>query len=44
MTWLDYSLARQYLVETRIGTRIRQAKRDENAQAQQAKDAISRRR
>lgn len=44
MTWHDYALARQFLVETRIGTRIRQAKRDEDAQARSAKAAITARR
>jgi len=33
MTWRDYALARQYLVEERIGTRIREAKAIEDAQA-----------
>jgi hypothetical protein len=33
MTWQDYALARKYLVETRIGTRIREAKAIEDAQA-----------
>lgn len=32
MTWQDYALARQYLVETRIGTRVREAKALEDAQ------------
>jgi hypothetical protein len=33
MSWTDYALARQYLTETRIGTRIREAKAIEDAQA-----------
>jgi hypothetical protein len=33
MSWQDYALARQFLVETRIGTRIREAKALEDAQA-----------
>jgi hypothetical protein len=33
MDWEDYSLARKYLVEHRIGTRIREQKAIEDAQA-----------
>lgn len=42
MSWQDYNLARQYLLEERIGTRIREAKRDEDAQARAAAKALSR--
>jgi hypothetical protein len=41
MTWHDYSLARQYLTEMRVGTRLRQQKRDEDDQAKAAKAAIT---
>jgi hypothetical protein len=40
MTWQDYSLARQYLVEARIGTRKREAKAREDALARQAVEAV----
>ena len=33
MTWEEFALARKVLLEEHIGTRIRQAKRDEDAQA-----------
>lgn len=36
MSWQDYALARQYLVEEAIGTRIREAKAIEDAQAKAA--------
>lgn len=36
MTWQDYALARQLLVEERIGTRIREAKAAEDAQARKS--------
>ena len=36
MSWEDFNLARQLLVEERIGTRIREAKAAENAKAQAA--------
>ena len=41
MSWQDYALARQYLVETRIGTRIREAQEAEKAQARASKKALS---
>lgn len=36
MSWPDYALARQYLVEETIGTRLREAKALEDAQAKAA--------
>ena len=33
MSWQDYALARQYLVEHRIGTRLREQRTAEDAQA-----------
>ena len=30
MTWQEYALSRQYLVEERIGTRVREAQRAED--------------
>lgn len=42
MSWEDYALARQLLLEERIGTRIREAKRDEDTTARAAAKAISR--
>jgi hypothetical protein len=44
MTWQEYALARQYLVETRIGTRIREAKAIEDEQAKASRRALSQRR
>jgi hypothetical protein len=41
MSWQDYSLARQYLVETRIGTRIREAKKREDALARKNADVAA---
>ena len=38
MSWQDYALARQYLVEERIGTRLREAKAIEDARAKAALD------
>jgi hypothetical protein len=43
MTWHDYALARQLLVEERIGTRVREAKYIEDAQARATSSALSRR-
>jgi hypothetical protein len=40
MTWEDYALARQYLVEHRIGTRLREQRAVEDAQAKAAKKAL----
>lgn len=39
MDWFDFQLARQFLVEERIGTRVREAKAIEDAKA---KDTIKR--
>lgn len=36
MTWQEYALARQFLAEEFIGTRIREAKAVEDAQAKRA--------
>lgn len=44
MSWHDYQLARQYLVESRIGTRIREAQHIEQAQARSNAKALSSRR
>jgi hypothetical protein len=41
MTFEDYALARQYLVETRIGTRIREAKHVEDAKASAARKQLT---
>jgi hypothetical protein len=35
MTWPEYALARQYLVEERIGSKVREAQALERAQARQ---------
>lgn len=43
MSWQDYALARQHLVEQRIGTRVRQAKAEEDASASAARKALSKR-
>lgn len=42
MTWEEFSLARKVLLEEHIGTRVRQAKRDEDAQAAQARKSLTR--
>lgn len=42
MTWHDYSLARQYLLETHIGTRVREAQREEEAAVKHAKKHLRR--
>jgi hypothetical protein len=36
MTWPEYALARQYLVEERIGSKVREAQQIERAQARQS--------
>lgn len=36
MTWADYALARQFLVEEFIGSKVREAKEVERAQARQS--------
>ena len=40
MDWETYALARQYLVEKFIGTRLREAKAVEEAQAKAAAKAL----
>jgi hypothetical protein len=42
MSWEDYALARRHLTEQRIGTRVRDARRAEDAQANEAKEAMQR--
>lgn len=42
MTWQEYALARQLLVEERIGTRIRESQANEDAQASANAKAIQR--
>lgn len=42
MSFTDYALARQYLVEHRIGTRIREAQSKETAIAKRSSQAIER--
>jgi hypothetical protein len=44
MTWQEYALARQMLVEERIGTRIREAQRVEDAKFRKSKKALEKRR
>jgi hypothetical protein len=44
MTWRDYSLARQYLVEERIGTRVRQTKQEEDVGFLTSKAALEKQR
>lgn len=41
MDWADYALARTYLVEHRIGTRIREQQAAETAQARASAKAIT---
>lgn len=43
MSWHDYALARQYLVETRIGARVREAQREEEAVARRSAKALGKR-
>ena len=43
MSWEDYSLARQLLVEERIGTRLREAQHIENQKFKQAAKNLQRR-
>jgi hypothetical protein len=40
MSWQDYSLARQLLVEERIGTRLREAQHLEDEKFRQSTNAI----
>ena len=42
MTWQEYALARQLLVEERIGTRVREAKAVEDAKAKASVNALRR--
>ena len=42
MTWQDYALARQLLVEERIGTRIREAQAAEDVKSKSAKTKLPR--
>lgn len=44
MTWQEFALARQYLVEREIGTRLREAKAVEDAKAKRAKKELERKR
>ena len=37
MTWEEFALARKVLLEEHIGTRVRQAKRDEDAIAKKTR-------
>ena len=37
MSWEEFALARKVLLEEHIGTRVRQAKRDEDAVARQSR-------
>jgi len=43
MTWADYALARQYVVEESIGSRLRDAKRQEDAEFNATRNQINRR-
>lgn len=42
MSWQDYSLARAYLAEAKIGTRLREAQHIESAQASASRKAVER--
>lgn len=42
MSWADYNLARQYLLEERIGTRVREAAQIEEAHFNAAKSTMNR--
>ena len=42
MTWEEFALARKVLLEEHIGTRVRQAKRDEDQAAAQARKSVTR--
>lgn len=44
MTWREYAIARRYLTETRIGARVREAKRIEDAQAKANRENLQRER
>ena len=41
MSWQEYALARQLLVEERIGTRLREAQHVEDAKARASRKAMS---
>lgn len=41
MTWTEYALARQLLVEERIGTRLREAEAIEKAKAKASRKALT---
>lgn len=43
MTWEEYALARQLLVEEHVGTLIREARRAEDHAAKQARKNVGRR-
>ena len=40
MSWRDYALARQFLVEERIGTNVRREQRREDKQFQSVKQEL----
>jgi hypothetical protein len=42
MSWEEFALARKVLLEEHIGTRVRQAKRDEDAVAKQTRKRAQR--
>ena len=42
MSWEEFALARKVLLEEHIGTRVRQAKRDEDAVAKQTRSRSQR--
>lgn len=42
MSWEEYALARKLLLEEHIGTRVRQAKRDEDEVAKKTRSSASR--
>lgn len=43
MSWTQYAIARQLLVEEHVGTLVREAKRTEDRAASKAKSGIARR-
>lgn len=42
MSWEEFALARKLLLEEHIGTRVRQAKRDEDAVAKKSRSTAAR--
>lgn len=44
MDWRDYSLARTYIAEKYVGSRVREAQRIEEAQAKAARKSLGGRR